>query len=117
MNGLTYSAANLARLVRRPCSRSRDHVQTAHSPIATGMSHCMGDSCYHAGRAGCLFRAGNTFETHGRGTIASLYSSSAEARNVRALARAEVARATLSRGRLIVRYSVDHDCMVLPLTQ
>jgi hypothetical protein len=43
MNGLTYSAANRSRLVRRS-SCCCDHVQTAHSPIATEMSHCMGSS-------------------------------------------------------------------------
>src|SRR5262249_19018114 len=52
MNGLTYSAANRSRLERRSCSCAFDHVQTAHSPIATGMSRCMGDSSYHAGRLG-----------------------------------------------------------------
>src|SRR5215475_15591374 len=73
MNGLTYSAANLARLVWRSCSRSCDHVQSAHSPIVTGISHCIADSCCHASRSGCLFRTGNrpskggagSFETHG----------------------------------------------------
>src|SRR6266566_4571647 len=67
MNGLTYSAANLARLVRRSCSRSCDHVQSAHSPIVTGMSHCIRDSCYHASRSGCLFRTGNRPSEGGAG--------------------------------------------------
>src|SRR6516165_6760618 len=43
-NGLTYSAANRSRLDWRSCSCDSDHVQTAHSPIATEISHCMGSS-------------------------------------------------------------------------
>src|SRR5262247_4948538 len=59
MNGLTYSAANLVRSVKRSCSCCCDHVQIAHSPIATGMSHCMGDSSFHSCRSCCLVRNGN----------------------------------------------------------
>src|SRR4030095_803672 len=69
MNGLTYSAANLARLVRRSCSRSCDHVQSAHSPIVTGMSHCIGDSCYRVSRSGCLFPTGDRPSEGGAGLL------------------------------------------------
>src|SRR5262245_55670945 len=44
MNGLTYRAARRSRLAWRSSSCDFDHVQTAHSPIATEISHCIGNS-------------------------------------------------------------------------
>src|SRR4029450_12444483 len=54
MKGLTYNAASWSRLLWRSCSCVSDHVQTAHSPIATEMSHCMGNSLCHAAVCGCF---------------------------------------------------------------
>src|SRR5215813_5867438 len=59
MNGLTYSAASRSRLVWRSCSCDSAHVQTAHSPIATEMSHCMGSSPPHSSRCGSFSRSGS----------------------------------------------------------
>src|SRR5262249_52150805 len=59
MNGLTYSAASRSRLVWRSCSCDSAHVQTAHSPIATEMSHCMGSSPSHSSRFGSFSRSGS----------------------------------------------------------
>src|SRR5690242_5285063 len=44
MKGLTYRAASRSRRLWRSCASVWDHVQTAHNPIATEMSHCMADS-------------------------------------------------------------------------
>src|SRR5215470_210217 len=59
MNGLTYSAASRSRLVRRSCCCDSAHVQTAHSPIATEMSHCMGSSPSHSSGFGSFSRSGS----------------------------------------------------------
>src|SRR5215475_8121218 len=59
MNGLTNIAASWSRPLWRSCSCVCDHVQTAHSPMATEMSHCMGNSSgrdFHAAEAGGLHR-------------------------------------------------------------
>src|SRR5690242_14096442 len=64
MKGLTYNAASRSRLVWRSCSCVSDHLQTAHSPIATEMSHCKGDSLYRVRRFRMCHRAARQDRVH-----------------------------------------------------